>query len=706
MATAAQSTPEKLRSFAWLGDFLREELAPYPGRGALVGRMLLATSIVMILVMTFRLPYGAYGAIYALTLSRENPDATVKAVKTVLIGFSIAVADVLLGAVFFSGEPLLRLLWVGATFFFMFFALSSLSNYTAAARFGYLVVITTPLWDRHISAELKVENTLWAIGSLSLASVITAILEVVFHRLKPGDDLSVSIAERLERVKALLDSYIEGAPDTTSEKQIHRLSMLGTSRLRRVLQRSGYSPQYAEQMGAVVAYVGRLVDLAANLTHFSFRVAEEDKRRLRRFCATIETVREDLVNRRAPQPVNIPGGEESMEAVPLLREMENTMSLIAAVFEGTQSLSAFAPPSALPQERKGFFVPDAFTNPAHLHFALKGGLAAFICYIAYSLAAWPEINTAVTTCLLTSLSTIGSSRQKQVLRFSGALTGGAIGLASQVFILPSLDSIVGFWLLFATVMTLAAWIATSGPRLSYFGVQVAVAFDLINLSEFKFQTSLTTARDRVAGIMLGLFVMWLIFDQLWGASAVTEMKRVFISNIRMLAQLARGPVSKDLRAAIDQSYSLRESINANFDRFRQHADGVMLEFGPSRELDLNLRAQLLQWQFQLRMFFIARIALLKYRLQLPGFELPAPIQAAQKEFDDRHASILEGMADSLAGKVTRPQEVFGFSLEALEDVVNQCCAEQPPEQLAPQLRTFLPLSRRADGLIRSLDREI
>jgi multidrug resistance protein MdtO len=70
------------------------------------------------------------------------------------------------------------------------------------------------------------------------------------------------------------------------------------------------------------------------------------------------------------------------------------------------------------------FVPEAFTNPEHLKFKLKGGLAAILCYIIYSSLAWPEISTSLNCCLLTALTTIGASRQKQVLRFTGALTDG------------------------------------------------------------------------------------------------------------------------------------------------------------------------------------------------------------------------------------------------------------------------------------------
>ena len=65
---------------AWLRGFLKEELAPYPGRGALVARMVIAATLVMLITMTFRLPFGVQ-AVYALLISRETHWATVYACK-------------------------------------------------------------------------------------------------------------------------------------------------------------------------------------------------------------------------------------------------------------------------------------------------------------------------------------------------------------------------------------------------------------------------------------------------------------------------------------------------------------------------------------------------------------------------------------------------------------------------------------------------
>jgi multidrug resistance protein MdtO len=376
--------------------------------------MILTATIVMLINETFRIPFGAYGANYALIISRENPETTIHAVRVILMSFAFAVADVLVGSFLFSGDPVLRLIWVIGTLFITFYSLSALANYTAAARFGYMVVITIPLWDRQVPAEIKVENTLWAIGALSLASVITAVIEILFAKLKPWDDLSVSLAERLSWVERLLRSRMEGIPDEASEQQVVRLATLGTSRMRRGLRRSDYAAEYAEKMGAVVALTGRLADIAANLPHFPDQISVEDRIRFRSLCDNIAGIRDDLLNRRVPHLVEPYADGGSRASSPLVGEMERTVSLLAAVFAGSSRLGPFAPaPLPAKPPRLRLFAPDAFTNPDHIRFGIRGGLAASLCYIIYNLIAWPGISTAVTTCLLTALTTIGSSRQNK-----------------------------------------------------------------------------------------------------------------------------------------------------------------------------------------------------------------------------------------------------------------------------------------------------
>src|SRR5882757_4858946 len=209
MAAIAQGFPGSNGRFAWLWEFLRDEMAPYRGRTALVVRMVTAATVVMIISMTFRVPYGAYGAIYALVLSRESLESTASAVRTMAIGYVLAGAYVLIGAMLVLDDPMLRFLWVVGTLFLVFYLMSALSSYAASARFGYLIIITIPLWDRHVPAGPKVEGTLWAVGTITGASVITLLLEMLFAAFRRDDDLAEGIAERLVTVEELLAHYAD-----------------------------------------------------------------------------------------------------------------------------------------------------------------------------------------------------------------------------------------------------------------------------------------------------------------------------------------------------------------------------------------------------------------------------------------------------------------------------------------------------------------
>ena len=707
MATLADSASGLQRPWRWFWEFLKHELAPYPRRAGTVARMVIAATLIMIITMTFRIPFGFQGAVYALLISRESLRATLQSAATVLLVTCAGATYLLVSAWFVISDAPLHFFWNIGSFFVAFYAISTLTNYTAAVIFAIMVSIGIPVWDRHVPAEINVEDTLWLCWGAFIGVVITAGLELAFARLRPGDEVVLPITEQLFAVENLLTCYAEGRTvDPAAEQKVIRLEMLGTSTLRRLLLRSNHSHQYRARMGAVAVLVSRLIDLAAALSQLSFKPSAGDQVRFRNLASSIASIRNDLNSRRIPAPVQFNRDEESAPAVPLLGEMENTVTLIPDAFAGSRSADRHLPaPDDIP--RPALFAPDALVNPEHFQFALKGCLAASACYVFYNAAAWPGISTSVTTCLLTALSTIGASHQKQILRMAGVIAGGLfLGIGSQVFILPHLDSIAGFTVLFVLVTALSSWFMTSSPRLSYFGLQMALAFYLINLQGFKIQTSLEVARDRVLGILLGLFMMWVVFDQLWGAPAAVEMKRTFISNLRLVAQFARGPFSEDQGIAIKQSITLRETINNNFDKVRALADGVLLEFGPYRDQNLALRNRIRQWQSRLRILFITRIALWKYRVRLPGFDLPEPIWQAQREFDDELAKTLDALADRFEGRlVARRESGLEDRFKHLEQTI-ETSGLKDLQGIVPDFETVLALSRRSEELATSLDGEI
>ena len=700
MSAIAQTLTQPPSRIVWFWQFLRSELAPYRGRGALVVRMVAASTLVMIVCMTYRIPYAAYAALFGLTLSRESVRRTAAEARALILGSALGVAYAIVSFMLVLGDPMLRFLWVGASLFLAFYVISAFSNYAASARFAYLVVILIPLSNSFASPETKLETALWAVGAIALGSVIALLLEIVFAAFRRTDDLTHALSERLAGVKELLAYYVDDRPvDQPTRSKIERLAAVGTSRLRLRLQRGSYEPQHEQQMAAVVGLVGRLVDLAANLSEFDTRVSHQERTRIRKVAHDVAAIRGAVESGQQPPQGGAASELAAPSRLPLLAEIESTVSLIQEACTGTLSLSLPALASPESPAPAWPLAAGALSNPAHIKFALRGSLAAWLSYVIYNGLFWPGISTAVTTCLLTALTTVGASHQKQLLRFAGAIIGGfVIGMGAQVFILPNIDSIGAFTVLFGVVAFISAWFATAGPRLSYFGVQIAVAFYLINLQEFKIQTSLAVARDRVVGVLLGLAMMWLAFDLLWSSPAGVEMRKTFVSAIRSLAQLAREPFSGDLSADIERSYALRETINAQFDRVRSLADGVLFEFGPSRRQDLAWRDRIRAWTPQLRTLFVIRIAFLKYRLALPGFELPASVRRLQQEFDDRSATILEDIASRIETNTppvrSAPSETTDLLVQLTSEVRDL------------QAQTFLALARRIDELTASLAREI
>jgi uncharacterized membrane protein YccC len=164
---------------------------------------------------------------------------------------------------------------------------------------------------------------------------------------------------------------------------------------------------------------------------------------------------------------------------------------------------------------KSLLKPDAFTNPAHVHFALKVTFAAMFCYIFYSGIDWTGIHTAFITCIFIALETTEATLYKATLRIVGCVIGGALALFSIVFLIPHMETIASLIVLVAAVAALAAWVATGSERISYAGLQIAFAFFLSMFQGYAPDTDLDKIRDRVVGILIGIAVTAVVFHYIW-----------------------------------------------------------------------------------------------------------------------------------------------------------------------------------------------
>jgi multidrug resistance protein MdtO len=695
--------------FLW--NFLKTELTPYPGRAWVVARITIAATIVMILVMTFQIPNGFLGAIFTLFLSRENPTATFVAGLRTIAAFLTATAYTLLGAAMFVDDPLTHFLGIGVSLFISFFLIGIINDYGTAVAFGFTIAGAIPLWDRStLNVNDRVEGTLWLGGVVAMGVVVTIIVEYVFRRVHPTTDLTEGIEDRLQTVESVLRGAAAEQPlDSVSEKRLSLYASLGTSRLRRLILRSQYSSHFKAQMGTAVALVGQLVDVSANfrlaLVERATHLDQADKARLQQLADQVEILGKELVQRRLPGKILRPADQEPSK-LPFLSAMERIASLIPEAFSGSTRMGEFVPAPLDEEQPQRFFSSDAFSNPAHVQFALRGTLASLASYVIYTAIDWPGLSTCMATCIITALSTIGSSRQKQLLRLGGTIIGGFIfGFGAQIFVLPYLDSITGFTLLFMFVTAISSWIATASPKISYLGVQLALAFFLINLQEFTIQTSLSIARDRVFGVLLGLMMMWLIYDRLWVKNAVDEMQTIFARNLEMFAELTEQLLVKDQVKAIKRIRQLRDQLNAGFPAVTAQADAVLFEFGPSRQRQLQIREDVRRWQPSLRTLLQVQIASVQYLAHIPLVSLPEPIARAGVGFEQDVAQVMHAMASEVKGKPVAAVPDIGVSAARLKEAMHKYY-QDAGTPVAPEASDVLGLAESLATIIAPLYEDI
>jgi multidrug resistance protein MdtO len=693
----------------WFWQFLKNELSPYPGRAWVVARMTISASIVMVIVMTFQIPYGFLGAIYTLLLSRENPTVTFRAGVRTVISYALATVYTLIGVMTLIDDPLTHFLWITVSFFLAFYLIRIVPDYITAVGFGFTIAGAVPLWDEaFLSVNQRTENTLWLGFSVILGTVVTVAIEYIFRRVHPTTDLTAGIESRLQSVAGLLRPISAGQQDFKFQKDIALYTNVGTSRLRRMLLRSGYAHDFVAQMNVAIGMLGRLVDLAASLqivrsTHYSVASAS-DRERCARLADQVEALERDLTERNLPKLLEIPSKLEPSD-LPLLPEMERTVALISHAFAGSDSVSEIPVPAAIEDEHQHWFAADAFSNPDHLKFAIRGGLATLLAYVAYTAVDWPGLSTAVATCIITALSTIGASRQKQFLRLGGAIIGGFVfGMGAQVFVLPHLDSITGFAVLFGIVTAIAAWIGTSSPRLSYLGIQLALAFYLINLQEFAIQSSLSIARDRVVGVLLGLLCMWLVFDRLWMRDALQEMEDKFASNLRLLAELIQQCEKQDPRDAIKHVVQLRDQINEGFNAVKAQSDAVVFEFGPTRQRKLKIRDDIRRWQPTLGILLQVQITYLQYLFQTQSTTLPQPVVEAQTAFEEDLANIARAMSAEVSGTIAPAPPDIQASAAKLQDVIHEQYAHSGG--IPPSIADMITLTQNLASIVAPLFADI
>ena len=714
MASAAQTLPQRETFSHWFPQFLRDELRLYPGRLGKIGRITLSCVLTFIVLETFRIPGAVFGVISVFLISRDTPRDTIRTTVDSVLASIAGVSMVLIGAPIFADSRFIHFFFLIGGYFLLFFLLRTFVNPIVAPNFAVGFYAASVIWDGASSPSTQVEATLWALLSLCLGLVTACIVELVFVRRGAVEQLLKDIDDRIHAAAEVFLHFCDSRDESVKQRALEKiasLAVVGTGRLRQemevITKNHSYSLTYYAGLSAIIALTGRLVDVTATLNAVATHPTEQDRQRLRVLFEECERIRVLLLRGEELEPSAFHYQHEYSAGLPALPVLERTVALFPVAFQNAGTSGTPAVPSFDSVSKARVFVNDAFTNPDHLRFAVKGTLAAVICYVIYSSVDWPGISTAVFSCFITSLSTVGASKQKQFNRFMGSLAGGVLGIGSLIFLVPSLDGITGISLVIAVGTALSAWFWTASPRISYFGIQMALGFYLTLLQGFGVPTSLEPPRDRLVGVLLSVVVMAVVFDKLWPALAASHIQIEFARTLRKMAQFARLIVASDPSSAGVQIASLRESINTGFATAHTDADAIKFEFGSTAEVDQGLRDSILHWQSAARTLYLLELTLGRHLVtQRELHAIPPALDAANTSFCNTVAQALEVLADRVDRKMAAPFPDLRSALAGLEKELSTWFSTHTETLTAERVSGILATGRQIVAMLQTGDAEI
>ena len=380
MATTV-SLPHAERFTTWFPDFLRKELAPYPGRGAIVVRMVIAATITAILVVVFRIPGGAIGALSAFLLSRESLLSTAQSTLYLGSAFLIGGLFIPIGSRLFASIPITHFLWEGASLFILFFLLKTLTNYVIAINLGAVATSIFSIWYLTGPGEKNVELSLWQVLAALIGAAVTLVVEIVFHAVYRSDEVLDGVDSRLRSIEDLMQDYAANRhPSPETAAMLSQYAVVGAGALRRELLSRDMEPIERMRISALVSLTGRSIDFAAALAATLSNPTPAEQQRAAHLARQIAEIRQGL------QTMKLPSHSEKQPGsagTPLLTELETLIALMPSVFASESSIDPRLEVLEAAPSRSRIFVDDAFSNPEHLRFVLGGTFAAMACYVLY-----------------------------------------------------------------------------------------------------------------------------------------------------------------------------------------------------------------------------------------------------------------------------------------------------------------------------------
>jgi multidrug resistance protein MdtO len=382
-ASTAQSS-QALRERTSLLDFLRRELAPFPGRGVATCRIVIACVVVLVLCMTLRVPEAHLAVWVVFKIALEESGETLLTGVVALVAITVAIALSLVLLFVAMDQPWLRFCLIGVAAAVGLF----LRRTFVIGTFGFVlglvwtIILTVP--DFVPAPELIVRATLWIwpVFALGIAGAVAANLLVA-----PTDPVRLLRDELVMRVCVAEGAIARRLGRSADEREVARFATSGIARLLALLRSAeilhpSVRPRHAQQ-SALITLVDRLVTAAAALEVLSLEPRAGARERLEGLAAACARVRRALEDGETLTPA-LPGVDPTLPAahgsamLPVIVELEHVVALMQQAL-GPEAAAPDAPAPDAPARgapdpgRRSLFVADAFTNPEYVRFTRSRG---------------------------------------------------------------------------------------------------------------------------------------------------------------------------------------------------------------------------------------------------------------------------------------------------------------------------------------------